>query len=93
MEKQQQLASYTGSAYILTVLFLIIPFLLLSNLYFSLGFTILNALIVILVFTFYISVAKDLPFWRRFLEMALISLGIAALTFAIGMIVRVSLNV
>jgi len=84
---------YTGSAYILTVVFLIFPYLISTNLYLSLGFTILNALVVIFIFTLYISIAKDLPFWRRFLEMALISLGIAVLTFAIGMVVRIFLNV
>jgi len=51
---------YTGIAYVLTFLFLIFPYLLLSDLYFCLGFTILNAIVVIFVFTFYISVAKDL---------------------------------
>lgn len=84
---------YTGVAYVLTVLFLIFPYLLLSDLYFCLGLTILNAIIVIFVFTFYISVAKDLSFKKRFLEMALISLGVAGLTFAIGFIIRILLNV
>jgi len=84
---------YTGIAYVLTVLFLIFPYLLLSDLYFCLGFTILNAIVVIFVFTFYISVAKDLSFRERFLEMALISLGVAGLTFAIGFIIRILLNV
>ena len=84
---------YTGTAYVLTVLFLIFPYLLLSDLYFCLGFTILNAIVVILIFTFYISVAKDLSFRKRFLEMVLISLGIAGLTFAIGFIIRVLLNI
>jgi VIT1/CCC1 family predicted Fe2+/Mn2+ transporter len=83
---------YTGSAYILTVMFLIFPYLLLTDLYLSLGLTITNALIIIAIFTYYISVAKDLPFWKRFMEMALISLGIAALTFAIGMVVKVFLE-
>mgnify|MGYP001036219971 CR=1 FL=1 len=84
---------YTGFAYVLTVLFLIFPYLLLTNFYFCLGFTILNAIIVIFIFTFYISVAKDLSFTNRFLEMALISLGIAALTFGIGFLIRIFLNV
>jgi len=75
---------YTGIAYILTVMFLIMPFLVLNNLYLSLGWTILNALIVIFVFTFYISVAKDLSFSRRFGEMAAISLGVAAISYGIG---------
>jgi VIT1/CCC1 family predicted Fe2+/Mn2+ transporter len=84
---------YTGSAYVLTVLFLIFPYLLFMNFYFCLGFTILNAVMVIFVFTFYVSVAKDISFRNRFSEMTLISLGIAALTFGIGFLVRIFLNV
>jgi VIT1/CCC1 family predicted Fe2+/Mn2+ transporter len=79
---------YTGVAYVLTVLFLIMPFLFLTNVYHSLAVTIFNAIVVILVFTFYISVAKDQPFKRRFLEMAGISLGVAGLSFCIGLLVR-----
>jgi len=35
-------------------------------------------------FNFYISVAKDLPFKQRFFEMAGISLGVAVISFIIG---------
>jgi VIT1/CCC1 family predicted Fe2+/Mn2+ transporter len=55
--------------------------------------TILAAIIVIFLFTFYVSVAKELPFKRRFLEMTLISLGIAGLTFIIGFLIKALLNV
>lgn len=81
-------SAYTGAAYILTVLFLISPYLLLNSLYLSLGITILNAIIVIFLFTFYISVAKELSFRKRFFEMALISLGITAITFGIGFLIK-----
>jgi len=84
---------YTGFAYVLTVLFLIFPYLLFTNFYFCLGFTIFNAIIVIFIFTFYISVAKDISFRKRFFEMALISLGIAALTFGIGFLIRMLWNI
>jgi VIT1/CCC1 family predicted Fe2+/Mn2+ transporter len=84
---------YTGFAYILTVLFLIFPYLVFTNFYFALGFTILNAIIVILIFTFYISVARGASFKKSFSEMALISLGIAALTFGIGFIVRIFFDI
>jgi VIT1/CCC1 family predicted Fe2+/Mn2+ transporter len=84
---------YTGSAYVITVLFLIFPYLILTNLYVCLGITVLNAILVIFIFTFYISIAKDISFRNRFLEMALISLGIAALTFCIGYVIRIFLNV
>lgn len=79
---------YTGLSYILTVLFLIFPYFVLSNVYLSLALMIINAVIVILLFTFYISVAKRISFKRRFGEMVGISLGIAALSFVIGFIVR-----
>jgi VIT1/CCC1 family predicted Fe2+/Mn2+ transporter len=84
---------YTGSTYILVVAFLIPPFLLFSNLFLCLVVMILGAIIVIFVFTYYISVARDIPFKRRFAEMLSISLGIAALTFIIGLLVRIFLNI
>jgi VIT1/CCC1 family predicted Fe2+/Mn2+ transporter len=84
---------YTGLAYILTVLLLVSPFLVLDEPYICLGLAILSSILVILGFTFYTSVAKGLPFKRRFLEMALISLGVASLSFAVGLLVRAFLNV
>ena len=86
-------AFYTGMTYIVTVALLILPFLLLASPYVALVFTLVGAVLVIFVFTFYIAVAKDLPFWRRFAEMAAISLGIAAVSFVIGILIRVLLNV
>ncbi|KYK37862.1 MAG: VIT1/CCC1 transporter family protein [Theionarchaea archaeon] len=84
---------YTGSAYLVTVLFLIFPYLLFENYYVCLGIAVINAVLVILVFTFYVSVVKDFSFKKRFTEMAGISLGIAALTFAIGFLVRMFLHI
>jgi VIT1/CCC1 family predicted Fe2+/Mn2+ transporter len=43
---------------------------------------------VVLIFNFYISVAQDLPFMKRFSEMALLSIGIAAVSFGIGFLMR-----
>ena len=84
---------YTGVTYIVTVALLILPFLVLASPYYALLFTLLGAVLVIFLFTFYISVAKDLPFWRRFGEMLLISLGIAAISFVIGILIRTVLNI
>lgn len=81
-------ALYTGVAYILTVAALITPFLVLSSYKVALALTILLAILIIFAFNFYISVAKSLNFKRRFLEMVIISLGVSALTFAIGILVR-----
>ncbi len=86
-------AVYTGGAYVATVGVLVAPYLLLENPFAALPLTLTGAILVILAFTFYISVAKGLPFWRRFSEMAAISLGIAAASFAIGLGVRSALGV
>jgi len=79
---------YTTGAYIITVILLILPYLILDSYMYALIFTIIVAILVILVFNFYVSVAKDLNFKTRFLEMAGISLGVAVLSFLIGVVVR-----
>jgi len=81
-------ALYTGATYIVTVVLLIAPYLIVGHYLGALGLTLLAAVLVILVFTFYVSVAQDVPFRRRFLEMTLISFGVAAASFAIGYVVR-----
>ncbi|MBN1572735.1 MAG: VIT1/CCC1 transporter family protein [Deltaproteobacteria bacterium] len=80
---------YTGAAYIATVFILILPFFFFGNPFVSLAVTITSAVIIIMFFNYYISVAKDLPFRRRFLEMAAISLGVSAISFFIGHLVRI----
>jgi len=83
-----QAAVYTGIAYILTVFALILPYLIFSNLYVCLGVTLTIAIGIIFFFNFYISVAKDLNFFRRFSEMALLSLGVAVLSFGLAVAIR-----
>ncbi|MCB2214367.1 VIT1/CCC1 transporter family protein [bacterium] len=75
---------YTGIAYIGTVALLILPYLLLHNAYLALGVSLLTSVIIIAIFNFYISIAKSQPFGKRFLEMAGLSLGVAAISFLIG---------
>jgi vacuolar iron transporter family protein len=86
-------AVYTGVAYLLTVLLLVTPYFLGIGIYASLGITLTLALLIIAGYTFYITVAKNLPFWRRFLGMVVISLVVAALSFAFGWILKTWLGV
>ncbi len=86
-------ALYTGIAYILTVVVLIFPYLVFPNYYVCLSVTLAAALAVIAAFNYYLSVAQDKPFRRRFLEMAGVSLGVAALSFGVGYLVRLVLGV
>ncbi|MFA6079479.1 MAG: VIT1/CCC1 transporter family protein [Candidatus Omnitrophota bacterium] len=84
---------YTGITYISTVTVLVLPYLLLNNLLLSLGIMLVSTVAIILIFTFYVSVAKNLDFRKRFLEMVSISLGVAALSFIIGFGVRGLLHI
>ncbi|WP_245532818.1 VIT1/CCC1 transporter family protein [Acetivibrio clariflavus] len=84
---------YTGGTYVFTVACLVLPYLLFSNYVLCLVITIIAAILIILIFNFYISVAKDLPFRQRFFEMSGISLGVAGISFIIGYLVRLFLGV
>ncbi len=86
-------AVYTGLAYILTVTLLVLPYLLIPNEFIDLAITLLIAIMIIAIFNYYISVAKDEPFKERFLEMAGLSLGVAAFSFVIGYFIREWLGV
>jgi len=84
---------YTGGAYLATVLVLILPYLVLANYYVCLGCTLAGAVLIIALFNYYISVAKDEPFRRQFLEMAGVSLGVASFSFLVGLLLRAVLKV
>ena len=84
---------YTGVAYIGTVFVLIAPYLVLPNYYVCLLLALIAAVVIIFLFNFYISVAKDLNFKRRFFEMAGLSLGVALVSFGIGFVMRIFLGV
>jgi len=79
---------YTGLMYIFTVIVLILPYFIFSNVYLALVMTLINAIVIIFLFTFYLSVAQNLPFNKRFFEMAGISLGVSAFSFVIGFLAR-----
>lgn len=87
--------AYTGMAYLVTVALLILPYLLFdpAHYLYALGTMLAIVVLVILAFNYYIAVAKGLPFRRRFLEMAGISLGVAALSFVVGLVVKNALGV
>ena len=84
---------YTGITYLIVVLLLILPYFILKNSLISLAATLLIAVFIILIFNFYISVAKNLSFKKRFFEMAAISMGVAALSFLIGLLARNLINI
>src|SRR5215510_13465551 len=81
-------AVYTGIAYIITVALLVLPYLLFANYYLDLAIALVTAVCIIAVFNYYISVAKGESFRARFLEMAGLSISVAAFSFVIGFLIR-----
>lgn len=86
---------YTGVAYLITVILLIAPYLILDNAQFmvALLFMILTVILIIAGFTYYISVAQDHKFSPRFLEMTVISVSVAVLSFFVGIAAKYFLGV
>lgn len=81
-------ASYTGITYLITVLFLILPFFILAKPVFALVITLIVAIFIIAFFNFYISIAKNTSFWKRFLEMSIITIIVSIITFFIGWTIK-----
>ena len=80
--------SYTGIAYLLTVVALILPYILLTNAIAALA-TMLGIIVLIIAgFTYYTSVAQDLKFGTRFLEMAGISIAVSVISFGVGILAK-----
>jgi len=86
-------AIYTGVAYIFTVILLVLPYLLIDNKYISLGVMLSVVVLIIFFFNYYISVAKSIPFKKRFWQMIIISFGVAILSFGIGTLVKLMLGI
>jgi VIT1/CCC1 family predicted Fe2+/Mn2+ transporter len=86
---------YTGGAYLVTVVLMVLPYLLFPKEAYvaALVTMLLVVILIIYFFNYYISVAQDLPFAKRFGEMAGISLGVALISFGIGLAVKALLGI
>ena len=85
--------SYTGVAYLVTVVALILPYLLFNHWLYALLCMLGIIVVIIAAFTYYTAVAQDLPFGSRFLEMAIISIGVAVISFVVGVLAKKFLGV
>ena len=84
---------YTGIAYLVTVALLIAPYLVFPSHILALAVMLTIVLAEIAAFSYYIAIAKDETFGARFGEMAIISCGVAGLSFLVGMISKTVLGV
>ena len=87
--------SYTGIAYLLTVIALIAPYLIFPTEQYIAALVCMLAVVILIIagFTYYTSVAQDQPFRSRFLEMALISVSVAVVSFIVGILAKKFLGV
>ena len=87
--------TYTGVAYLLTVIALIAPYLIFPGTQFIPALLCMLAVVILIIagFTYYTSVAQDQPFKSRFLEMAIISVSVAVLSFVVGILAKKFLGV
>lgn len=88
-------SAYTGTAYLVTVVLLILPYLLFGTTQYipALICMLLTVILIIAGFTYYTSVAQGQAFKSRFLEMALISIGVAVISFVVGILAKKFLGV
>lgn len=81
-------AVYTGITYIITVLLLVFPYFLVDSAYAALFLTLFVSVIIIGVFSFYLSVARGISFRKRFAEMVGLCFSVSGMTFLLGIIIR-----
>lgn len=81
---------YTGMAYLVTVALLVLPYLLFPIHMYVAAFAVMIATVIFIImfFNYYISVAKEEPFLKNFLTMAVISLTVAVVSYIIGVLAK-----
>ncbi|MFA6829601.1 MAG: VIT1/CCC1 transporter family protein [Bacilli bacterium] len=90
---------YTGTAYLITVILLVLPYLLFmmsSDPYaYIYAFAVMIGIVILEIgaFNYYLSVAQEKKFWKHYLLMAGISLSVAAISFGIGYLAKFALGI
>lgn len=82
-------AIFTGIAYVIAVVFLVAPYLIFKSPFLALLVALLDSILIVFLFTYYISVANDQPFRKRFVEMVVLSSVVGIISFGLGYLVRV----
>jgi len=87
--------TYTGIAYLVTVVLLIAPYLIFASSQYLTAMICMLLIVVLIIagFTYYTSVAQGQAFKSRFLEMAIISISVAVISFFVGIAAKHFLGV
>ena len=86
---------YIGMAYLITVALLVLPYLLFPTHMYVVAFAVMivTVIFIIMFFNYYISVAKEEPFLKNFVTMAVISLSVAVISYIIGILAKELLGI
>ena len=82
-------AFFTGIAYLVAVIFLVVPYLIFSSPFMALAVAVIDSVLVVFFYSYYISVANDQPFRKRFWEMVILSTVVGLISFGLGYLVRI----
>jgi VIT1/CCC1 family predicted Fe2+/Mn2+ transporter len=80
---------FTGIAYVIAVIFLVAPYLIFTSPFIALLVALFDSILIVFLFTYYISVANDQPFRKRFTEMVVLSTVVGLISFGLGYLVRI----
>lgn len=86
-------ALYTGLAYIISVALMSLPYFLLPERLTALASMFLIVALIVILFSFYVSVVKNREFVKTVMEMLLIIAGVSALSMVIGWMARILIGI
>lgn len=86
-------ALYTGMVYFIIVLLLVLPNFLFKDAISALSLTVAVAFLVVLAFTYFISITQEISFRKRLAETLSVCFGIALIAFMIGTALKALLGV
>ncbi len=90
-EKSEPLkaAIYTGIIYIFVVTAVVAPYFIFDNYYTALLVALGFVIVIVIAFTFFMSVVKNLQYRKALIEVFSITGGVVALSLGLGMLIRV----
>lgn len=84
---------FTGIAYVIAVVFLVAPYLIFKSPFVALIVALIDSILIVFLFTYYLSVANDQPFRKRFVEMVALSTVVGLISFGLGYLVRLMFGI
>jgi len=81
-------ALYTGVVYVFVVAAIVSPYFIFDSHYSALAVALGAVVVIVSVFTFFMSVVKNLSYTRALFEVSSITAGVVALSLGLGMIIK-----